>query len=55
VAIPADVERLRAGDPGAAAAWRTAVRDTLGELMAAGGRVTGFDRAGWYVIEGGSR
>jgi predicted GNAT superfamily acetyltransferase len=55
VAIPPDVERLRASDPGAAAAWRSAVRDTLGELMAAGGRVTGFDRAGWYVIEGGSR
>ena len=55
VAIPADAERLRVTDPGAAAAWRTAVRDTLGELMAAGGRVTGFDRAGWYVIRGGSR
>lgn len=54
VAIPPDAERLRASDPGAAAAWRSAVRDTLGELMAAGGRVTGFDRAGWYVIEGGS-
>jgi predicted GNAT superfamily acetyltransferase len=50
VAVPADVERLRAADPAAATAWRAAVRDTLGELMAAGGRVTGFDRAGWYVI-----
>jgi predicted GNAT superfamily acetyltransferase len=50
VAVPADVERLRVTDPGAAAAWRSAVRDTLGALMAAGGRVTGFDRAGWYLV-----
>jgi predicted GNAT superfamily acetyltransferase len=50
VAVPADIEGLRASDPGAAAAWRSAVRGTLGELMAAGGQVTGFDRAGWYVI-----
>jgi predicted GNAT superfamily acetyltransferase len=50
VGIPADVEQLRVANPSAAEAWRTAVRDTLGELMAAGGRVTGFDRAGWYVI-----
>jgi predicted GNAT superfamily acetyltransferase len=61
VAVPPDVERLRVTDPGAAAAWRSAVRDTLGGLMAAGGRVTGFDRAGWYVVStppggrGGSR
>lgn len=50
VAVPADIEGLRASDPGAAAAWRSAVRDALGELMAAGGQVTGFDRTGWYVI-----
>jgi predicted GNAT superfamily acetyltransferase len=50
VAVPGDIEALRASDPGAAAAWRSAVRATLGELIGAGGRVTGFDRAGWYVI-----
>jgi predicted GNAT superfamily acetyltransferase len=50
VAVPADIERLRVTDPGAASEWRAAVRDTLGGLMAAGGMVTGFDRAGWYVI-----
>jgi len=53
VAVPADIERLRVTDPAAATAWRAAVRDTLGALMARAGRVTGFDRAGWYVIAGG--
>jgi hypothetical protein len=27
-----------------------AVRETLSGLFAAGARVTGFDRAGWYVV-----
>ncbi|MFD8570342.1 GNAT family N-acetyltransferase [Streptomyces sp. NPDC059639] len=50
VAVPADIERLRHSDPGAAAAWRSAVRDVLGGLLADGWRVTGFDRAGWYLL-----
>jgi predicted GNAT superfamily acetyltransferase len=55
VGVPADVESLRLSDPGAAAAWRTALRDVLMPLVgpppAAGrARVTGFDRAGWYVV-----
>jgi predicted GNAT superfamily acetyltransferase len=50
VAVPADIEGLRGTDPGKAAAWRAALRETLGGLMTAGGRVTGFDRAGFYVI-----
>ncbi|MFB7595202.1 GNAT family N-acetyltransferase [Streptomyces sp. NPDC056160] len=50
VAVPADIEGLRGTDPGKAAAWRAALRETLGGLMSAGGRVTGFDRAGFYVI-----
>ncbi|WP_236794769.1 GNAT family N-acetyltransferase [Amycolatopsis sp. GM8] len=50
VAVPPDIESLRGTDPGKAAAWRAALREALGGLMAAGGRVTGFDRAGFYVI-----
>jgi predicted GNAT superfamily acetyltransferase len=50
VAAPPDIETLRRTDPAAAHAWRIAVRETLGTLMTAGWRVTGFDRAGWYVL-----
>lgn len=50
VAVPADVEALRRRDPGTAKAWRYAVRDVLGGLMAEGARVTGF-ADGCYVVE----
>lgn len=50
VAVPPDIEGLRLSEPDSAAAWRTAVRDALSPLMAAGGRVTGFDKAGWYLV-----
>ena len=51
VAVPADIEALRSVDPATAKDWRVAVRDALGAAMADGGRVVGFDRAGWYVID----
>lgn len=51
VAVPSDIETLRATNPAAATEWRHAVREVLGGLLAAGGRVTGFDRSGWYVVE----
>ncbi|TDU82363.1 putative GNAT superfamily acetyltransferase [Kribbella voronezhensis] len=51
VAVPTDVEGLRTTDPAAAKDWRAAVREVLGGLLADGARVTGFDRAGWYVLE----
>ncbi|MGW6928987.1 GNAT family N-acetyltransferase [Lentzea sp. NPDC054927] len=51
VAVPPDIETLRATNPAAASEWRYAVRDVLGGLLAAGARVTGFDRSGWYVVE----
>ncbi|MFF1823608.1 GNAT family N-acetyltransferase [Kribbella sp. NPDC058245] len=51
VAVPADVEALRATDFAAAREWRLAVREVLGGLLADGGRVTGFDRTGAYVVE----
>ncbi|WP_410660346.1 GNAT family N-acetyltransferase [Amycolatopsis sp. lyj-112] len=50
VAVPPDIERLRRTDPGRGNAWRVALREVLGGLMADNARVTGFDRAGWYVI-----
>jgi predicted GNAT superfamily acetyltransferase len=50
VAIPPDVEALRAADPGLARQWRSALREVLGPLLADGARITGFDRAGWYIV-----
>ncbi|MET8846367.1 GNAT family N-acetyltransferase [Amycolatopsis sp. NPDC004625] len=50
VAVPPDIEALRRADPGLGRAWRVAVRDVLGGLLAEGAAVTGFDRAGWYVV-----
>jgi predicted GNAT superfamily acetyltransferase len=50
VAVPPDVEGLRVREPALAREWRTAVRETLGALLSDGGRITGFDRAGWYVV-----
>jgi predicted GNAT superfamily acetyltransferase len=50
VAVPPDVERLRLEDPGAARAWRFALREVLGGLLADGAAVSGFAREGWYVV-----
>jgi predicted GNAT superfamily acetyltransferase len=50
VAVPRDIEGLRATDPRMARRWRGAVRDALTGLVGGGGRIDGFDRAGWYVV-----
>ncbi|HZC41397.1 MAG TPA: GNAT family N-acetyltransferase [Streptosporangiaceae bacterium] len=50
-AIPSDIERTRREDPGLSLAWRRAVRDVLGGAMGGAYCVTGFARAGWYVLE----
>ncbi|MGW4527293.1 GNAT family N-acetyltransferase [Amycolatopsis sp. NPDC004378] len=50
VAVPPDVEALRRTDPDQGRAWRVALREVLGGLMAGGASVLGFDRAGWYVL-----
>ncbi|MCO1655652.1 GNAT family N-acetyltransferase [Pseudonocardia humida] len=52
VAVPPDVGRLRLVDPGTAQRWRVAVREALTGLVARGGRIDGFDRAGGYVVRG---
>ncbi|TYB65298.1 GNAT family N-acetyltransferase [Nonomuraea sp. PA05] len=51
VAVPEDIEGLRRADPGAGKAWRHAVRDVLGGLMAEGHAVTGFSGKRYYVVE----
>lgn len=50
VAVPDDVEGLRARDPAAATAWRLAVRDVMTGRLAAGWRVAGFTRDGYYLM-----
>lgn len=50
VAVPSDIERLRAVDPAMARRWRVAVREALTGLVADGGRIEGFDRTGGYVV-----
>jgi predicted GNAT superfamily acetyltransferase len=51
VGVPPDVESLRRTDRETARQWRYALRAVLGGLLDAGGRVTGFVRDGWYVVE----
>jgi predicted GNAT superfamily acetyltransferase len=51
VAVPADVEALRADDPVLARHWRSAVRAALTSALAAGYRITGMARDGFYVLE----
>ncbi|MYW05885.1 GNAT family N-acetyltransferase [Streptomyces sp. SID3343] len=50
VRVPRDIETLRGTDPDSADAWRMAMRDVLGVLMAEGRAVWGFSRQGWYVV-----
>lgn len=49
--VPRDIVALRAKDPGLARAWRHALRETLGAVLADGCAVTAVTRDGWYVVE----
>lgn len=51
IAVPSDIEGMRQDDPAKSAAWRLAIRQTLGALIAEGATVRGFDRAGWYIVD----
>ena len=51
VPTPDDIVVLRRTDPSAAAEWRGRVRTELGGRLDRGGVVTGFTRAGEYVVE----
>jgi predicted GNAT superfamily acetyltransferase len=53
VATPPDVETLRRTDPALATRWRFAVREALEPLLTRG-TVTGFTRAGSYLVGGGT-
>ncbi|MFF4415242.1 GNAT family N-acetyltransferase [Streptosporangium sp. NPDC001559] len=48
--LPADIETLRHTDPSTARAWRQALREVLGGLMARGAQVVGFHRKSSYVV-----
>ncbi|MFB9835115.1 GNAT family N-acetyltransferase [Actinoallomurus acaciae] len=50
VAVPPDIERLRASRSPLATDWRLAVRDVLGGAMAGGARIVGFRRAEGYIV-----
>jgi len=50
VAVPRDIAALRAHQPELARRWRHAVREALIGLTGRGGRIDGFDRAGWYIV-----
>ncbi|WP_240641537.1 GNAT family N-acetyltransferase [Nocardioides ferulae] len=50
VAVPRDIARIRSTDPALAQRWREEVRAALTTLLAGGASITGFDRAGWYVV-----
>jgi len=54
VAIPLDIERLRATDPDVAVRWRMAVRDAMMDAQQHGYRITGFSRDGRYLMEAGT-
>ncbi|MGD9961177.1 GNAT family N-acetyltransferase [Nocardioides sp.] len=53
IAIPADIESLRATHPQLARDWRLALRDTLGTLMNDGYRYRGFRSEGVYLLARG--
>lgn len=52
VAVPRDVEEVRAADPDLAARWRLVVRRALQAALADGYQITGITRDGYYVLEG---
>jgi predicted GNAT superfamily acetyltransferase/predicted enzyme related to lactoylglutathione lyase len=51
VAVPADIEGLRARDRSLAAAWREAVRGALTAALGAGYQITGVAKDGFYELE----
>lgn len=51
VAVPTDIETLRATDPARARDWRREVREQLRSLLERGGRIVGFDRRDGYLVD----
>lgn len=50
LAIPADVEEIRATDPAAAHEWRLSLRNDIEELLAKGLSICGFDGERGYLF-----
>jgi predicted GNAT superfamily acetyltransferase len=51
VAVPRDIEALRGTDSGLARQWRHAVGAALPSALAAGYRITGMSRDGYYLLQ----
>jgi predicted GNAT superfamily acetyltransferase len=51
VAVPRDIESLRAAEPARGREWRGALREVLTTLLADGSHIAGFDKSGWYVVK----
>jgi predicted GNAT superfamily acetyltransferase len=51
VAVPRDIESLRAAEPGRGREWRGALREVLTSLLADGAHIAGFDKSGWYIVK----
>lgn len=51
VAVPQDIDAVRAADPDRAGRWRLALRRVLTGLLDSGRHVAGFDRSGYYIVE----
>lgn len=51
VAVPDDVERLRAANPKLAGRWRYALREAVTGALDRGYRIAGITKDGWYVLE----
>ena len=49
--VPEDIVALRQANRALARAWRLALRTAMVEAFAAGYRLSGATRAGWYVLE----
>ncbi|MEP6753802.1 MAG: GNAT family N-acetyltransferase, partial [Candidatus Dormiibacterota bacterium] len=49
--VPEDIVALRHTNPARARIWRLALRQAMIAAFAAGYRVSGATRAGWYVLE----
>ncbi len=49
VALPPDIDAIRAADPALGREWRLAVRETLGALLGVW-RIEGFTRDGRYAL-----
>jgi len=48
--VPEDIVAMRHADPALARAWRLTVRKAMVEALAAGYRLIGATRGGWYVL-----